>query len=112
MSTFRRTLAMVRCKSNGLVKLTKNLCSKNWLKNSQERYNSSVTNDKTKVLLETIGNKGLISLNRPEALNAFNLEMLRQVTRTLKQWEDEQHKVLILIRGSGGKVTKSILEKY
>lgn len=106
MSAFRVTLAMVKCKSNGLVKLTKNLCSKNWLKTSQERNNSSVTNDKPKVFLETIWNKGLITLNRPEALNAFNLEMLRQVTSTLKQWEDEQNKVLILIRGNGGKVTK------
>jgi len=54
------------------------------------------------VLLENLGNKCLITLNRPKALNALNLDMIRKITPALKQWESEE-KVLILIRGVGGK---------
>ena len=97
-------LAAVRCK----LKFSEILCSRKLLAASHRlRCSSLLTNGnhKPKVLLETIGNKGLITLNRPEALNAFNLEMLRQVTNTLKQWDEEHNKVLIIIRGSGGKVS-------
>ena len=101
--------AVVQCKLNGLFKLSKNLRSRTLLLAASHhlRCSSLLTNGnhKPKVLLETIGNKGLITLNRPEALNAFNLEMLRQVTNTLKQWDEEDNKVLIIIRGSGGKVS-------
>ena len=54
------------------------------------------------VLLETVGNKCIITLNRPKALNALNLDMIRTITPALKKWEKEE-KVLVLIRGTGGK---------
>jgi len=54
------------------------------------------------VLLETLGNKCLITLNRPKALNALNLNMIRQITPALKKWQAEE-KVLVLVRGAGGK---------
>ena len=54
------------------------------------------------VLLETLGNKCLITLNRPKALNALNLDMIRQITPALKKWQAEE-KVLVLVRGAGGK---------
>lgn len=35
------------------------------------------------VLFETVGNKGVITLNRPKALNALNLNMIRMITPKL-----------------------------
>lgn len=62
----------------------------------------ATSKESDEVLLENYGNKCLITLNRPKALNALNLEMIRKITPALKQWESEE-KVLILIRGVGGK---------
>ena len=36
------------------------------------------------VLLENVNNKGVITLNRPTALNALDLSMVRKIYRQLK----------------------------
>ena len=36
------------------------------------------------VILETSGNKGVITLNRPKALNSLNLSMIRKIYPQLK----------------------------
>lgn len=43
-------------------------------------------------------NTGFIILNRPKALNALNLSMIREIHQKLKNWESEQdiHRVVIL----------------
>ncbi len=43
-------------------------------------------------------NTGFITLNRPKALNALNLTMIREIHQKLKSWESEQtvHRVVIL----------------
>ena len=56
---------------------------------------TATTEMNEEVLLETRGNKGLITLNRPKALNALNLDMIRKITPALKKWQDEK-KVLIV----------------
>ena len=58
--------------------------------------------DTDEVLLEEYGNKCLINLNRPKALNALNLNMIRHITPALRQWE-EQEKSLVIIKGTGNK---------
>jgi len=63
---------------------------------------STKVESQNEVLLETLGNKCLITLNRPKALNALNLNMIRQITPALKKWQAEE-KVLVLIKGTGGK---------
>jgi len=70
--------------------------------NSLGRRFMANSKEADEVILENYGTKCLITLNRPKALNALNLEMIRKITPALKQWESEE-KVLILIRGVGGK---------
>ena len=91
-------LAVVRGHLIGPAKLLANAHS-----NSRMLLSTTMEDNKQEVFLESIGNKGLITLNRPKALNALNMTMVRQITPALKQWEDE-HKVMIIIQGTGGKV--------
>lgn len=53
------------------------------------------------VIFETINNVGVITLNRPKALNALNLSMIDKILPTLTQWEKE--KSFVLIKGAGEK---------
>lgn len=53
------------------------------------------------VLSEEINDKGVLTLNRPKALNAVNYEMVEKVHDQLSQWQ--KTKTLILIKGAGEK---------
>lgn len=53
------------------------------------------------VLATESSNKGMIILNRPKALNAVNLEMIRKIYKHLKKCE--KTKSLMLIKGTGEK---------
>ncbi|XP_063218020.1 3-hydroxyisobutyryl-CoA hydrolase, mitochondrial [Bacillus rossius redtenbacheri] len=55
----------------------------------------------SEVLLDSVGNKGVITLNRPKALNALNLTMVRKITAALRDWESS--KSLVIIKGAGEK---------
>jgi len=60
------------------------------------RRMSSATDE---VLFQTVKDKGVITLNRPKALNALNFNMIKMITPTLKKWDNE--KSLIIIKGAG-----------
>jgi enoyl-CoA hydratase len=47
------------------------------------------------------GPLGVITLNRPEAINALNLEMIEGITATLMQWRDDPALRVVLFEGSG-----------
>ncbi|XP_032619200.1 3-hydroxyisobutyryl-CoA hydrolase, mitochondrial [Chelonoidis abingdonii] len=64
---------------------------------------SKHTDSTAEVLLEKRGCAGVITLNRPKALNAFNLSMIRQIYPQLKTWEKDPETFLIIIKGTGGK---------
>jgi enoyl-CoA hydratase/carnithine racemase len=53
------------------------------------------------VIIETRGCAGLITLNRPKALNALSLPMIRQMTAALLDWRAHQAIKLVAIRGMG-----------
>ena len=53
------------------------------------------------VLFEVKNNVGLITLNRPKALNALNLPMSQAIYSQLKEWENSLN--LVIIEGSGEK---------
>ncbi len=52
------------------------------------------------VLAEVFGGLGVITLNRPKALNALSLQMVRELDRVLRRWADEQAVHGLLLRGS------------
>ncbi|KAB0801939.1 hypothetical protein PPYR_04125 [Photinus pyralis] len=53
------------------------------------------------VLFETIRNMGVITLNRPKALNALNLPMVRKIYEKMQEWETKIG--FVLIKGAGEK---------
>ena len=53
------------------------------------------------VLTETRGNLGVITLNRPQALNSLSLQMVRDVTAALLEWRDDAGIMAVLLRGAG-----------
>ncbi|KAJ8307022.1 hypothetical protein KUTeg_015106 [Tegillarca granosa] len=55
------------------------------------------------VILKTIGTKGLITLNRPKALNALNLSMIRKIYPQMTKWENDPHTTMVIIKGTGDK---------
>lgn len=53
------------------------------------------------VIIETCGNLGLITLNRPESLNALNTKMCEDITNALLDWEKDDNIKAILVKGAG-----------
>uniref|UniRef100_A0A6B0V9U4 3-hydroxyisobutyryl-CoA hydrolase, mitochondrial n=1 Tax=Ixodes ricinus TaxID=34613 RepID=A0A6B0V9U4_IXORI len=50
------------------------------------------------VIAEKIGNKGVITLDRPKALNALSLNMIRQIYQTLKKWHTDPDMKMVIIK--------------
>ncbi|KAA0715540.1 3-hydroxyisobutyryl-CoA hydrolase, mitochondrial [Triplophysa tibetana] len=57
----------------------------------------------SEVLFEKVGNAGVITLNRPKALNALNLTMIRHIFPQLKKWDKDLETDIVIIKGAGGK---------
>ena len=53
------------------------------------------------VITQVQGRAGLITLNRPKALNALSLPMIRSITTALLAWRDDPAIDLVAIRGQG-----------
>ena len=49
---------------------------------------------------ERVGHLGLITLNRPKALNALSLAMVRELNHVLQQWQDDAQVRAVVVRGS------------
>lgn len=52
------------------------------------------------ILTEVIGGLGVITLNRPQALNALSLEMVREMTIVLNAWASDASVQAVLLRGA------------
>ena len=52
------------------------------------------------VVAEKRRNIGVITLNRPQALNALSLAMIRDITAALLQWRDDDEVVSVVLRGA------------
>ncbi|TAG35353.1 MAG: enoyl-CoA hydratase/isomerase family protein, partial [Polaromonas sp.] len=55
---------------------------------------------KSDIVVERRGSAGLITLNRPKALNALTLQMVRDLTATLMAWRDDPAVLLVAVRGT------------
>ncbi|MDO4686854.1 MAG: enoyl-CoA hydratase/isomerase family protein [Corynebacterium sp.] len=53
------------------------------------------------ILTEIRGKAGIITLNRPQAMNALNLEMVREMAAALDAWRDDPSVELVIVRGAG-----------
>ncbi len=53
------------------------------------------------VIAEVRGQLGLITLNRPRALNALSLGMVRTLAATLQAWRDDPAVLAVVVRGTG-----------
>lgn len=52
------------------------------------------------VVVEKRRNVGIVTLNRPQALNALSLDMVRAITAALLAWRDDAEVVAVLLRGA------------
>jgi enoyl-CoA hydratase len=55
------------------------------------------------VLFERQGRAGVITLNRPKALNALTLAMVDAMTAQLNAWRDDRAVDMVIVRGAGDK---------
>ncbi|AWB83708.1 enoyl-CoA hydratase/isomerase family protein [Corynebacterium liangguodongii] len=55
----------------------------------------------TEILNEVRGHAGILTLNRPQALNALTLEMIREARRVVDGWAADDAVELVVIRGAG-----------
>jgi enoyl-CoA hydratase/carnithine racemase len=55
---------------------------------------------KSDVIVERRGSTGLITLNRPKALNALSLHMVHELLATLQAWRDDPAVLVVAIRGT------------
>ncbi|XP_077131775.1 3-hydroxyisobutyryl-CoA hydrolase, mitochondrial isoform X3 [Ranitomeya variabilis] len=71
----------------------------------QHLYMSShaASDSDSEVLLAKHGCSGVITLNRPKALNALNLNMTRLIYHQIKRWEADPETFLVIMKGAGGK---------
>lgn len=63
----------------------------------------NIAADTAEVLVETRGRLGLITLNRPKALNALSGSMIEIIEPALAAWAKDEGIDAVLIRGAGGK---------
>ncbi|MFK7736962.1 MAG: enoyl-CoA hydratase/isomerase family protein [Pirellulaceae bacterium] len=61
------------------------------------------TSDSAPVQAQRLGELGHIRLNRPKALNAINLEMVRLLTAQLQDWASDPAVHMVLVTGAGEK---------
>jgi enoyl-CoA hydratase/carnithine racemase len=55
----------------------------------------------SEVVAAIVGKSGQITLNRPKALNALSLEMVRDLLAVLRRWRDDPRVEVVCIRGRG-----------
>ena len=53
------------------------------------------------VIAQIEGRIGCITLNRPKALNALSLDMVRALTRALRDWQTNDQVLAVAVRGTG-----------
>jgi enoyl-CoA hydratase len=60
-------------------------------------------NAEPEILFERRGHAGLVTLNRPRALNALNLSMVRLLDERLEQWAKDERIAHVVVQAAGEK---------
>ena len=55
------------------------------------------------IICEITGSCGVVTLNRPTALNALTLNMVREMAGALDRWEHNSRVNCVIVMGAGGK---------
>jgi enoyl-CoA hydratase/carnithine racemase len=55
------------------------------------------------IICEKVGSCGIVTLNRPKALNALTLNMVRELAGALDRWENDTGVNSVIVQGAGGK---------
>jgi enoyl-CoA hydratase/carnithine racemase len=55
----------------------------------------------SEVVATLVGKAGQVTLNRPKALNALSLDMVRELLAVLQRWRDDPRVEVVAIRGQG-----------
>ena len=59
--------------------------------------------EQSEILFERRGTAGLVTLNRPQALNAVTLGMVRAFTRQLDEWRDDPSITRVILTAAGNR---------
>lgn len=51
-------------------------------------------------LARVVGRVGVLTLNKPNSINALSRAMIRRITETVTAWQDERAVEVVLIRSS------------
>ncbi|KJH46446.1 enoyl-CoA hydratase/isomerase family protein [Dictyocaulus viviparus] len=71
--------------------------------NFNKRCQMAMSTAISEVFVEEEGSKRILTLNRPKALNALNLSMVREIYPNLKKWEEAEDIKMIILKGAGEK---------
>jgi enoyl-CoA hydratase/carnithine racemase len=63
--------------------------------------NATDVSSEPSVIFDVVGRVGCITLNRPKALNALSLEMVRLITQALLSFQANSQVLAVLVRGQG-----------
>jgi enoyl-CoA hydratase/carnithine racemase len=66
-----------------------------------EMNTSNIVATESHVVYEVSGRVGCITLNRPKALNALSLSMVRELTKALLEFQSNPQVLAVLIKGKG-----------
>jgi enoyl-CoA hydratase len=67
------------------------------------RYPAMTMTPEPELLCQKRGNAGIITLNRPQALNALTMTMVRGMAAALDEWEHDPQVTRIVVQGAGEK---------
>ncbi|CAH0407175.1 unnamed protein product [Chilo suppressalis] len=84
-----------------LVYVTMFKLSINFTRSTSVCLKRTMSSQESDVLFETINNAGIITLNRPKALNSLNTSMVSKLLTQLQEWQNQ--KSLVIIKGAGEK---------
>lgn len=75
--------------------------SVNLTRSASHYIKRTMSSQEQDVLFETLNNAGIITLNRPKALNSLNTSMVTKLLPQLQEWENK--KTLVIVKGAGDK---------